>query len=30
MFAFPSKAITQILDIQKPISPKDFNLEDYD
>ncbi|MCH2379235.1 MAG: hypothetical protein MK236_07425 [Pedosphaera sp.] len=30
VFAYPPRAITWILDIEKSIGPKDFNLEDYD
>jgi len=30
VFGYPSKAIARILDIEKPIGPKDMRLDDYD
>ena len=30
VFAYTGNAIARILDIERPIGPKDFNLEDYD
>ena len=30
VFGYPSNAIARILDIEKPIGPKDMPLNDYD
>ena len=30
VFGYPSEAIARILDIEKPIGPKDMPLDDYD
>jgi len=30
VFAYPGNAVAWILDIERPIGPEDFNLEDYD
>ena len=30
VFGYPSGAVAWILDIEKPISPKDMRLDDYD
>ena len=30
VFSYPGNAIARILDIERPISPQDLNLEDYD
>jgi hypothetical protein len=30
VFAYPGNAVAWILDIERPIGPEEFNLEDYD
>ena len=30
VFSYPGNAIARILDIERPIGPGEFNLEDYD
>jgi len=30
VFSYPGNAIARILDIERPIGPEEFNLEDYD
>ena len=30
VFSYPGNAVAWILDIERPIGPEDFNLEDYD